>query len=939
MFSALLYKEYREHRSIWLALALVGAGVLVGIPLFYQPEPSQQPEFQEVLGIVGMVLAWTYGMVCGAMLLAGEHEAGTQGFLDMLPTARLPLWLMKCIIGALFVYLQVALLAVQAVLGGFYPPGHPVVGVLGLFVAGMVGFSWGILFSSLTRNVLNAIGLALLCQFTVVPLLSLVVLFGLWMVNQLLGFPTGGDFLPVAATGLVLLVAPLPLSALEYSRLDRMRQPVRLYGGPRLERAWSASTAIRWLAWRQLRGVFLGLAIFSLLAGLTVFGRGLFTWPLLTLGVGAFCGVIAFLDEQSGAYRFLGEQRFPLGSIWRVKVGILLLAVVACTLLMLLPAVVAHLFLPGHASESDPRNSFLVRVFGTPLMGETIPVGLFLVLWPTYGFAVGSVCGLVFRKPLVAMVVAFGLGVLVAGVWAPSLMLGGLELWQVAGVPIVLLVCARLLMHVWASDRLLSWTTASYLAVTAVLCAGLMALGLWYRVAEIPDTPEPDDFKQFVAELPTPEENEAGRLIRNGCNRVADLRSGWVREAQRLAGGPEAARLGPVESEFILQVNNVLDHGWPGENKKLAAVLDHIFKENWWKPFEQASQLSTGVVEDPRNLTVLSLLKTVEPARLAATLFAARGLQIQKMKRDPAVFVDHFAITLALVRNLQNQAPSVPAVVARVIEAKQLEALTRWLEQLDGRPDLLARVAKELHDHRVWLPPDYHEQYLADYLVALNSLDRPEEWVDRVIPNEGVVVSEPLLFQLCWRVPTEHLRQMRLLRTWHWGDDEERRLLPRPSLPTIPPSFRGSKLEPGHLHRLVGLDAARLIVALRRFEAETGQPAKQLEQLVPRYLPRIPDDPFSGRPFRYRLSDGEEIVWQVVQQWQPGAPVGVELHGVREPTRTVPAGQGILWSVGPDRHDDDGKRQGRFRGIAEIVAGEDLIYVVPLPASKQPGGK
>ena len=58
-------------RSIWLALALVGAGVLLGIPLIFQPEPSQVLAFEEVLGIVAVVLAWTYGLVCGAMTAVG----------------------------------------------------------------------------------------------------------------------------------------------------------------------------------------------------------------------------------------------------------------------------------------------------------------------------------------------------------------------------------------------------------------------------------------------------------------------------------------------------------------------------------------------------------------------------------------------------------------------------------------------------------------------------------------------------------------------------------------------------------------------------------------------------------------------------------------------------------------------------------------------------
>ena len=103
MFAALLYKEYREHRSIWLALAFSGVAVVFGVPLLYQPPPGQVPIFHEMLAVTVVILAWAYGVVCGAMLLAGEREGGTQKFLDMLPTSRLPLWLAKCIIGGLLV--------------------------------------------------------------------------------------------------------------------------------------------------------------------------------------------------------------------------------------------------------------------------------------------------------------------------------------------------------------------------------------------------------------------------------------------------------------------------------------------------------------------------------------------------------------------------------------------------------------------------------------------------------------------------------------------------------------------------------------------------------------------------------------------------------------------------------------------------------------------
>src|SRR6185437_10224338 len=126
----------------------------------------------------------------------------------------------------------------------------------------------------------------------------------------------------------------------------------------------------------------------------------------------------------------------------------------------------------------------------------------------------------------------------------------------------------------------------------------------------------------------------------------------------------------------------------------------------------------------------------------------------------------------------------------------------------------------------------------------------------------------------------------------------------------------------------------------------------RLEQLTPKYLPRIPEDPFDRKPFRYRLSKGEEIDWPAENNGAappgaggpaapPGVPAGPGALPVGpgpggppvEPKRKVSAGQGILWSVGPDRRDDGGKRQ--WRSIRHPGSGGDLIYLVPLPAANK----
>jgi hypothetical protein len=912
MIAALLYKEYREHRVVWLALAVVAAGGMLGVPQLIEPENIQRQDYRELLGGVAALLAWASGVVCGALLLASETEGGTQTFLDTLPAGRLPLWVGKCMVGLLFVSFQVVLLGVLAGAQGFYPGHHRVAGAILLVGAGLVGYAWGLFFSALAGTVLNAIGLAILFQFVFFQFVG----YTAFLLSGLLGLHS---HLPLIAGILLLVVilavvvAPLPLSALVYSRMDRgrlARKPPSRRHLPAWLMGWRETV---WLTWQQMRGGILGLALFSLIAGLLLIGKGLFVWPLLSLAIGAFCGVFVFLDEQTGPYRFLGEQRLPLGLFWFIKVAMRFGLVLFSLLLMLVPATIALVL--SDAPEHGQNWPLLARLLDSPLIGLTIPGGLFLFLWPVYGFTVGPLCGVLFPKPLVALVVAFGVAAALAGLWAPSLVTGDLHLWQVAGIPLVLLVCSRLLMRPWVSDRLLSLTVGCRLTASVGLCAGLMVLGLWYRVAEVPSVAEPEDFAAFVASLPAAEENEAGQLIQRACSRLEDANKQW--------------KAPPLE-EIIIQ-------GWPDQTPEVAGFLDRAFASDWWKDLRKASRKPVGVVEDPRRMTILATENTLVPARLASQLLAARGLQMQK-KGDPALFVAHFAIALNLAQNLQNRSRRTSAWTGRTIEAMQLRALERWLEQLGGRPDLLRRAAEVLRRYQDGIPPNSHGQHLAEYLIALNSLKQPDEWLTASLVRlaRSDRPQEPAVLAAMWMVPWEQARQRRRLLALHWAPGFAPGLSSRPESSLAVPIVASELThgEAGRGRRMVHLGAAELMLALRRFQADNGKPAESLEVLVPKYLSRLPNDPFARQPIRYRLSKGEEIVWRegVSDARDPG-PFPDWLDHAVQPTRRIPAGQGILWSVGEDGRDDDAKRQGR--SFCPTRKGFDLIYLVPLPVTER----
>jgi hypothetical protein len=157
------------------------------------------------------------------------------------------------------------------------------------------------------------------------------------------------------------------------------------------------------------------------------------------------------------------------------------------------------------------------------------------------------------------------------------------------------------------------------------------------------------------------------------------------------------------------------------------------------------------------------------------------------------------------------------------------------------------------------------------------------------------------------------------------------------------------RLRPRPKRYIADSSAARLKVALRLYQAKEGKLPTNLAELVPHYLPSVPIDPFDGKPFRYRVSRGEDLIWlnnnpngagwPPMQAPQPpplppqmgGAPPGMLAGPPPQPTKTVPAGQGILWSVGEDGHDD----RGRQHTTSTTSPGEDLIYLVPPPTQRK----
>jgi hypothetical protein len=955
MVASLLWKEYREHRAVWVAMAAVAVGATLGVPAVFPPEPSQARAYNEILTVTAVILAWTYAIVCGAMLLAGERESGTQAFLDLMPAGRFRVWLVKLAAGLALVSAQLAVLAACVVIGQTVPPDQLHWFFLTLVLTGLLGLGWGLAFSARAATALAAIGQAIAAQFVLPPVaFFLVAIPAIILLHTLLHTvgaqtPREPPFLPLIA--LPMLVLPWPISARIYSREDRARVLTPAARRGRLAQPSREWAAVWSLAWSRTGGFVLGLGLFCFAAGFPLAAAGLVLWPLLTLLVGVVCGATVFLDEQAGPYRFLGDQRFPLARLWLLKAAARGFVGLCSLALMLLPSFVVMLIELGQHPMDHHREVLIAgRLFGSGLVGVTIPTALFLFAPYLSGFAVGHLCGVVFRKPIVALITGFGLAALLLSVWVPSFLTGGLLAWQVLSVPAVLVAAAFLLLRPWAGDRLASWDALSLLGGAAVVSAALVTAGLWYRAAEVPDEGEPPGLVEFVASIPSPEENEAGRAVRSALAQIESRRQWW--EARRPARPPAPVAAPPDRMLLHTQCFEVNTTGWPADPARgqgLAEMLDEAFRDDCWALLDEAARKPDGMADDPRLRTVDKPWRESEAAGAAGSLLAARGLQ-QQAKGDPGVFLDNLDRALAMVRNLQNGGVDFVVLTARRVEAEQMVALDRWLEALDGHPDLLRRAGAALDRHLAWLPPTYHANELASYLIGLNSLDQPQGWVESNIPHlpkRGLQLSNAELLSGAWRAPWERERQRRLFRAAFTGD---LRPFPHERIDsmrgTIPLGFiRPGMLRNGHPRRVALLHAARLKVALRHHQAVTGRPAERLDELIPGSVAAVPADPFDSRPFRYRLSKGEEIGWP--QKPDPNAdPVaggeGGPGGGPGEfpappplPGKKIPAGQGILWSVGEDHQDDGGLRQGlRPDQHNPTPIGEDLIYLVPLPRKK-----
>ena len=161
MSTVLLWKEYRQQRAIWIAVAALAVILVVSLGLTLGQasglEAFREPGLRSTLNMLMLCLIVAYGACSGAGALAGEKETGTLAFLDNTIGQRRPVWRTKVLACVLFTLLHSAFLTALALGLGFASWGM----AIALPLVGLYALAWGLLGGALLPMVLPAILVAL----------------------------------------------------------------------------------------------------------------------------------------------------------------------------------------------------------------------------------------------------------------------------------------------------------------------------------------------------------------------------------------------------------------------------------------------------------------------------------------------------------------------------------------------------------------------------------------------------------------------------------------------------------------------------------------------------------------------------------------------------------------------------------------------------------
>lgn len=942
MFARLWWKEARQTWPVWAFLAFVGLASQGLVRLL--AGSGQEEGCILIAGLVAVI----YLFLIAAASFAGEREGGTLGLLDALPVDRLRLW------GAKASFTLATTLALGFLLWlssvaymGFVPYLFRITASGMLW--GLVALGWGLLWSTLLGNALQAAVLAMASlSATLTALVNL----------------QDGPTTEAAPALLGIALATAVASAFAFVRTgpprwERRRDRPAPAPAPREDatpapaepaatrrpRLWTYSVGrLAWEARRQILAESKMLIAVALVAAMfyrvTEGDRsGSMGIPLLAMAILALMtGVATFNAENRGrTHRFLDQHGARPGMVWAVKVLMWWAATAMLWVLVQFPNLLK--LRSGHipfALNGWPDVFELWRAFGMIVGALTIP------------YAVGALCGMVFRRGIVAGCIALVVVIALGMVLGMSTSVGIMDPSWLTYVVVAILAVS----WAWSGDWLRFAPGAGKWARLALWCglavAALVPAYIGGRAWDVPVLPAEQMRATFDPERfgrPSPPDEDAAPLYREAERAVMQ------------AEGPVLAGDSPLRWPFDIRASETV------RDKLLAdlgaaAWLEKI--EPALAMLRRASLLPNLDFEDPRKATIFtappepSYTNLVTPLVVSARVRLGRGdlegswREVETLLRMARQYSrvrgwTYFGIE-PLAVGLAMEWASDPKQTAASLE----RALASYRSLPRGyTPADRARLDRNAFVNMTDLPQDdLIEQHLRGY--------GPKRKVSMTEALEARVMTTP------WEMARARKVYDLLAASWiqMLGDRPYAdlslepgprgvgwRTLPLDSNRNLTIQRAGESpivLGPGELARLEGttptvrldlpwrdgmryprIEAERralaMVLRLRLYQARhDGDLPRSLSELPPWEpndgSPTYAVDPFSGREFGYIPSSGQALITLADMAHQGYAPMND--RSLLKPSD----GYWLLYSVGPDLHDERAARN-----LDNLQAG-DLVY-------------
>ncbi len=390
--------------------------------------------------------------------------------------------------------------------------------------------------------------------------------------------------------------------------------------------------------------------------------------------------------------------------------------------------------------------------------------------------------------------------------------------------------------------------------------------------------------------MPTPEQNEAGRLIRGAAFALRAEQS-QVEAELGPPDGRDARQSGQDsrDSPYEHLLRQAEQQGWPLGDVQLNRWLDRLFQKEWATEARRASRLPLGIVQDPREdlRTQELLINRVGPVFVEmARMFVARSLQRQA-RGELRGALEELETALRLARQVQHLSPRLMFAIGLRMEGHALRGFQLWLMK-GGLDKPVLRDALAILKQFGATPPDLTTVLESQYL-----LDSEDE--------EPSSFSARLRFIAC-QAPWERARRARIRNAIYAGvlnpvgpssSPAPRHVESRPAEPEIKPTSYallaasmnlpprqgpGPNLSADQWGRFVsercvearGMDFMlredvlysrrflrldELAAAVAVYQADHGEPPPRLQDLVPAYLEELPNDPEDGVSIRYSVSN------------------------------------------------------------------------------------